>query len=74
MLLGEEDQVKIVKKLPKALKAPVEKNAKVGEVEYYLNGVKIGAYPILAKEGVKRFSFSWCVEKVEKAFFMQRAR
>ncbi len=74
VLLGEEDQVKIVKKLPKALKAPVEKNAKVGEVEYYLNGVKIGAYPILAKEGVKRFSFSWCVEKVEKAFFMQRAR
>ncbi len=71
VLLGETDQIKIVKKLPKALKAPIEEGEQVGTIEYYLNNVRIASYPILAQGNVQRFSFSWCVSQIERLFFMQ---
>lgn len=71
MLVGDRDRVKIVKKIPEVLNAPVPKGKRVGEIEYYLNDVKIASYPVLAGENIIRFSFAWCMNQVERMFFMQ---
>lgn len=71
VLLGEADQIKIVKKLPNVLKAPIKKGEQVGTIEYYLNNVRIASYPILAQSDVQKFSFSWCADQVKGLFFMQ---
>lgn len=68
-LVGSRDTIKIVKKAPDYLEAPVERGAEVGAVEYYLNDEKIASFPLLAQDTVQRFTFAWCADQVADAFF-----
>ncbi len=52
-LKGMERKVSVDKKL----KAPIKKGDKVGEVEYYLNGAKVGSRNIVASETVEAISY-----------------
>ncbi len=64
ILLGDEDEVKIEYKLPKVLKAPVEKNQLIGTAEYYLNEEKIKSYPIYSDAQVKKIDFASCIYQI----------
>lgn len=44
-------------KLPKEAKAPVKKGQKAGEIEYSMNGKKLGSVPILYGESVPKASY-----------------
>lgn len=68
-LVGSQDKIKIVKKAPDYLEAPVERGAEVGAVEYYLNDEKIASFPLLAQDTVRRFTFAWCADQVADLFF-----
>lgn len=65
------DLSKIEKKtiMNDAVEAPVEKGDKVGEMEYYLDGEKIGAVDIVAKEEVKKMEYKDALENALKRFF-----
>lgn len=67
-LVGDHDQVRIVKRLPECLEAPVEAGQAVGSVDYYLNDEKLASYPVLAADSADRLTFSWCVGKVWQIF------
>lgn len=64
LLKGKADQVSTLVKLPQFVYAPVELGEKVGQVEYYYNGVKIAEQEICAVEFVS-------VKNTEKNSFWQ---
>lgn len=66
VLLGASDTVRVIRNLPGELSAPVEKGARVGSVDYYLNEQKIASFPIVTAEAVNRFSLEWCMQWVGK--------
>ena len=55
-------------KLQKTLKAPVKKGEKAGEVQYFLNGKKIGKVNIITLEKVEKAHFFDFLGKVMKVF------
>lgn len=69
-LVSEQDQIRIVRKLPEILEAPVLEGQVVGAVEYYLNDQRIASYPVLAESGVEQFTFSWCISQIRRAFLL----
>lgn len=69
LLLKESDSLKWKTELPKALKAPVEKNEQLGHLILLLNGKKIKQYPILAGTTVPKSSFSWVLEELSDLYF-----
>lgn len=69
-LLRKDETYQIEYKLPKTLTAPVEKNSKVGEVNYYLNDKLIMQYPVYALNGIEAIDFEWCFEKLLKIYFI----
>ena len=68
MLLGEGDQVEKRVSLPERLTAPVEEGAVIGSVEYFLEGVLLKKYPVVAKADVGALNFSWMVNFVWKLY------
>ncbi len=69
VLAGSQDKVKIIKKAPDYLEAPVERGTEVGAIEYYLNDERIASFPLLVQDTVERFTFAWCADQVADAFF-----
>ncbi len=69
-LLRKDETYQIEYKLPKTLTAPVEKNSKVGEVNYYLKDELVMQYPIYALEEVKAIDFEWCLKRLLKIYFI----
>ena len=70
VLICEEDKVEVKVYLPKRLYAPVEKDEKVGKMEYYLNGEVVKTCEIRTKASVEEHSFLWSLEYVfEKWIF-----
>lgn len=59
VLLCKEDKVEVKVYLPGKVFAPVEKNEKVGKMEYYLNGELIKVCEIRTKAGVEKHTFQW---------------
>ena len=55
-------------KLQKTLKAPVKKGEKAGEVQYFLNGKKIGKVNIITLEKIEKAHFFDFLGKVMKVF------
>ena len=66
VLLSKEDKVEVKVYLPKKLKAPVEKNEKVGKMEYYLNGEAVKTCEIRTKAGVEKHTYCWCLKYILK--------
>lgn len=56
--------------LYKSLKAPVKKGEKAGEMEYYLNGSKIGSVDIVTQNNVEKMNYRYALERILDCFFM----
>ncbi len=67
-LLRKDETYQIEYKLPKTLEAPVTKDSKVGEVNYYLNEELVMQYPIYALEEVEVIDFKWCLKRLLKNY------
>ena len=72
VLLRADENVKVSVEMEKALSAPVEKGQKVGEVQYILNGNIIGKYDVLTRSGLKKRTFSWCLNRCMERFFFYK--
>lgn len=68
LLLKENQKVQVRYELPRKLTAPVKKGQQVGKAMYFLDGELLREYPIYAREGVKKISFGWCVEKIGEKY------
>ncbi|MBQ7090475.1 MAG: D-alanyl-D-alanine carboxypeptidase, partial [Clostridia bacterium] len=55
---GTEGRVTYKINLPKDVMAPVEKNQKLGTIEYTLDGESLGTISLLAEKEIKRINFS----------------
>ena len=64
ILMSQEDKVEVKVYLPKLVNAPVEKNEKMGELGYYLNGELVKVCEIRAKEGVEKHTFMWSIDYI----------
>lgn len=64
ILLCEEDEVEVKVYLPKKIQAPVERNQKVGKMEYYLNGEVVKVCDIRTKASVEKHSYLWSLKYV----------
>lgn len=70
MLVREEDKVEKKLNIKRNLKAPVMEKQIVGNVEYYLNGEIIKAYPVYVKGNVEKLDYEWCLLNTVKKFLM----
>lgn len=68
MLLGSKDSIEVRVYLPKNLTAPVERNEKVGKVEYLLNEEVIKTCDIRTVTGIQRHSYEWSLFYVVRKF------
>ncbi len=59
VLLEESDKVEVKVYVPKKLFAPIEKNERVGRMEYFINGEVVKVCEIRAKAEVKEHTFKW---------------
>lgn len=64
VLLGKEDKVEVKVYLPRKVYAPVEKNERVGKMEYYLNGEVVKSCEIRTKAGVEEHSYLWSLKYI----------
>lgn len=69
MLLSESDSVQVRAELPKVLKAPVRKGAKIGSLNYYINGELAAQMPILAAKNIEERSLRWYFMLVLSRYF-----
>lgn len=69
MLLSESDSVQVRAELPKVLKAPVRKGAKIGSLNYYINGELAAQMPILAAKDIEERSLRWYFMLVLSRYF-----
>ena len=72
VLLRADENVKVSVEMEKALSAPVEKGQKVGEVQYILDENIIGKYDVLTRSGLKKRTFSWCLNRCMERFFFYK--
>lgn len=56
--------------LYKSLKAPVNKGEKAGEMEYYMNGSKIGFVDIVTRKSVEKMNYIHALERALDYFFL----
>ncbi len=64
VLLCDEDSVEVKVQLPKKIYAPIEKNQKVGEMQYYVNNEIVKICDIRTKAGVEKHSFLWSLQYI----------
>lgn len=69
MLLSDTDVIQVRITVPKQLKAPVEKGAKIGSLDYYVNGTLISQMPVRASRGIKARSLHWYFLLVLSRYF-----
>ena len=70
VLVSSGDQVRVVKRLPDFLEAPVEMGDRAGVIEYYLNGELAAQVPVYAAESMEAFTFSWCLDRLAEKFLV----
>lgn len=70
MLVKEDDTVEKKINVKRQLTAPVTQKQIVGNVEYYLNGEIIKAYPVYVNGEAEEADYKWSLLNVVKKFFM----
>ena len=70
ILMRKDEKLKVKKKIPKNLHAPVKKGEQIGEVQYFLNGKAVCACPVIADETVEARSPGGCLAFVMKKLFL----
>ncbi len=69
LLLSEADSVQVRAELPKLLQAPVKKGAKVGSLNYYINGELAAQMPVRAARNIEKRSLRWYFMLVLSRYF-----
>lgn len=64
ILMGKNEKVNIVYKVPKAIAAPVKADSVVGSAKYYVGKDFIKEIPIKTKMAVEKIDFKFCIEKI----------
>lgn len=64
LLMGRDEKVNVVYKIPTAIKAPVTADAVVGSAKYYVGKDFIKEIPIKTRSGVERIDFKYCIGKI----------
>lgn len=72
VLLKADENVKVSVQMENTLSAPVKKGQKVGEVQYILDGNIIEKYDVLTRSGLKKRTFSWCLNRCMERFFFYK--
>lgn len=68
LLLKEGETVRVTKKIPSALKAPVREGQQVGYVDYTLDGILVKRFPVYADQGVEKMTFSRVASHILRIF------
>ncbi len=69
-LLRKDEIWKVEYKIPKTLTAPVKKNSKIGEANYYLYDTLVMQYPIYVLDEVKKIDLLWCLKRLLEIYFI----
>lgn len=70
VLLCKEDKIETKVYLPRSVTAPVERDEKIGCLQYFLNGEVIKTCDIRAKNAVQEFTFEWSFAYVCKKWIV----
>lgn len=71
LLMRDDEVVKIVYEIPKALKAPVKENSIVGTAKYYIGDMLYAEIPIYAAKDIKKVDFYYCLKEISKLWSLQ---
>jgi D-alanyl-D-alanine carboxypeptidase (penicillin-binding protein 5/6) len=66
MLIGKNETVKIVYRVPKKLLAPVKAGSLVGSAKYYINDIPYKEIPIYTTSDIKKIDYAFCLNEVFK--------
>ena len=66
---GMNDAVEQIITLPDYVEAPIDKNQKIGEIKYILDGETIGFTNLIANESIKKINLSNMTEKLFFSWF-----
>lgn len=69
ILLSDNEKVSYDIKLPETLEAPVKKDKTIGSITIYIDGVKYKTYPLYSKEGKRRITYSYVLNKIISMYF-----
>ncbi len=69
-LLRKDETWMVEYKIPKTLTAPVKKNSKIGEANYYLDDTLVMQYPIYVLDEVKKIDLLWCLKRLLEIYFI----
>ncbi|MEG1715900.1 MAG: D-alanyl-D-alanine carboxypeptidase family protein [Lachnospiraceae bacterium] len=71
MLLSKNDQIELQYEYPKAIKAPIQKGEKIGQIKYLLNKNEWHSESLIALDTIEQINFTWCFQKVFQLYEMQ---
>lgn len=66
MLIGKNETVKIVYRVPKKLLAPVKAGSVVGSAKYYINNIPYKEIPIYTTIDIKKIDYVFCLKEIFK--------
>lgn len=72
LLLGKNEQVRVECDVCDGLKAPVEAQAEVGSVRYYLGDELIYEEAVVTEDAVEKIDFMWCFEQIMKQYALMK--
>jgi serine-type D-Ala-D-Ala carboxypeptidase (penicillin-binding protein 5/6) len=70
LLIGKNEVVKVVYKIPKAIAAPVVADSVVGSAKYYVGNQLIEEVPILTTSNIDRINFKYVINKILQIWMM----
>ncbi len=69
VLMREDEEIRVEKEYPRAMKAPVAKGKQVGKVRYLLGDLVIREYPVVTAGTIEKADYTWCCERVFGKYF-----
>lgn len=69
ILMREDEQLRVEKKYPPSVKAPVKEGTQVGSICYYLEDLKLLEYPVVTAGTIEKADYAWCCERVFGKYF-----
>ena len=69
ILMREDEEIRVEKEYPDAMKAPVARGKQVGRIRYLLDGLVIREYPVVTAGKIERADYAWCCERVFGKYF-----
>lgn len=67
-LLCDQDEIEVKTQTVRTLQAPVEENAQVGSVSYYLNGDLIRQYPVVTTQSVEACTYRFVCNYIVQTY------